>query len=91
MQKPTGYVIFRASLSDDPKGRELAEWLKTAPPNNVTAIHIEAMVADARRIQNLVGLVQGTQEMFVKVLSLRSCRFQPNRRLYEHFEIWTQL
>ncbi|CAN9175470.1 unnamed protein product [Alternaria alternata] len=85
MQKPTGYVIFRASLSDDPKGRELAEWLKTAPPNNVTAIHIEAMVADARRIQNLVGLVQGTQEMFVKGSVFEKLSFPAKQEIVRAF------
>jgi hypothetical protein len=66
MPKPKGYVVFRASLSNDVTGLELAEWLKTAPPANVTAVRIEAVVEDARRLQNLVGLVNGTQKMFAK-------------------------
>lgn len=32
-------------------GLQIAEWLKTAPPTNVTAVHIEAIVGRARRMQ----------------------------------------
>jgi hypothetical protein len=85
MQKPTGYVIFRASLSDDPEGRGLAEWLKTAPPHNVTAIRIEAIVANARRLQNLVGLVQGTQDMFVKGSIFEKLSFSAKQEIVRSF------
>ncbi|KAM0227882.1 hypothetical protein ACHAPO_011171 [Fusarium lateritium] len=49
--KPSGYLVFRASLSDDVTGMQIARWLKTAPPKNVTAVSIEAVVSRARRIQ----------------------------------------
>ncbi|CAM1511327.1 Fc.00g088400.m01.CDS01 [Cosmosporella sp. VM-42] len=51
IQKPSGYLIFRASLSDDITGLQIAEWLKTAPPKNVTAVSIEAIVSRARQMQ----------------------------------------
>ncbi|WXC58110.1 hypothetical protein SNK03_004008 [Fusarium graminearum] len=50
--KPAGYLVFRASLSDDVTGLQIANWLKTAPPKNVTAVSIEAVVSRARRIQD---------------------------------------
>ncbi|KAF4975868.1 hypothetical protein FZEAL_7401 [Fusarium zealandicum] len=46
-----GILLFRASLADDVTGLQIAEWLKTAPPKNVTAVSIEAIVLRARRIQ----------------------------------------
>ncbi|KAJ4172019.1 hypothetical protein NW754_007617 [Fusarium falciforme] len=51
MQKPSGYLLFRASLSGDVTGTQIAEWLKSAAPSNVTAVSIEAVVSRARRIQ----------------------------------------
>jgi len=61
MAKPSGYIFFRASLSDDLTGLEIANWLKTAPPMNITAVRIEAIVTKARRLQ---GLVQGPDRVF---------------------------
>ncbi|KAG9502168.1 hypothetical protein J7337_004993 [Fusarium musae] len=52
VKKPSGYLVFRASLSDDVTGLQIATWLKTAPPKNVTAVSIEAIVSRARRIQD---------------------------------------
>ncbi|KAF5724179.1 hypothetical protein FMUND_1081 [Fusarium mundagurra] len=52
IKKPSGYLVFRASLSDDVTGLQIATWLKTAPPKNVTAVSIEAIVSRARRIQD---------------------------------------
>ncbi|KAF5008703.1 hypothetical protein FDECE_5030 [Fusarium decemcellulare] len=51
VQKPSGYLLFRASLSDDVTGLQIARWLKTAPPKNITAVSIEAIVSRARRMQ----------------------------------------
>ncbi|SCV30693.1 uncharacterized protein FFB14_03177 [Fusarium fujikuroi] len=51
IKKPSGYLVFRASLSDDVTGLQIATWLKTAPPKNVTAVSIEAIVSRARHIQ----------------------------------------
>lgn len=51
VQKPSGYLLFRASLSDDVTGLQIARWLKTAPPRNVTAVSIEAVVSRARHMQ----------------------------------------
>ncbi|CAN9458410.1 unnamed protein product [Alternaria alternata] len=50
-RKPAGYIYFRASLLDDLEGIEIANWLKTNAPPNVTAVAIEAVVVKARRLQ----------------------------------------
>jgi hypothetical protein len=50
-RKPAGYVIFRASLSGDLDGIQISDWLKTNAPPHVTAVHIEAIVLKARRLQ----------------------------------------
>jgi hypothetical protein len=50
-KKPAGYIVFRASLSDDLDGLQISNWLKTNAPRNVTAVHIEAIVLKARRLQ----------------------------------------
>lgn len=52
--KPSSVVMFRASLTGDPTGMQIAQWLKTYPPKNVTAVDIEAVVLKARRLQGLV-------------------------------------
>ncbi|KAG6353630.1 hypothetical protein INS49_005338 [Diaporthe citri] len=54
VRRPAGYVLFRASLSDDVTGREIADWLKTAAPKNVTAVDIELVITRARRLQGLL-------------------------------------
>lgn len=51
MKKPSSYLLLRASLTDDVSGLELADWLKTAPPDNVTAVNIEAVILRARNLQ----------------------------------------
>ncbi|KAG5660856.1 hypothetical protein KAF25_002499 [Fusarium avenaceum] len=53
-QKPSGYLLFRAALSDDVTGLQIANWLKTAPPKNVTAVSIEAIVSRARSMQGVL-------------------------------------
>jgi hypothetical protein len=50
-RKPAGYIYFRTSLLDDLEGIEIANWLKTNAPPNVTAVAIEAVVVKARRLQ----------------------------------------
>ncbi|OCL01655.1 hypothetical protein AOQ84DRAFT_443881 [Glonium stellatum] len=52
--KPSSVVMFRASLTGDPTGIQIAQWLKTCPPKNVTAVDIEAVVLKARKLQGLV-------------------------------------
>ncbi|KAK0707028.1 hypothetical protein B0T26DRAFT_744079 [Lasiosphaeria miniovina] len=52
IQKSVGYLLFKASLSEDVTGLQVASWLKTAPPENVTAVSIEAVVSRARRMQS---------------------------------------
>lgn len=54
MQKPTGYLLSRESLSGNVTGMQIAEWLKSAPPKNVTAVSIEAIVSRAFQIQELL-------------------------------------
>lgn len=50
-KKPIGYVFLRASLLDDLDGLQISEWLKTNAPKNISAVHIEAIVLKARRLQ----------------------------------------
>ncbi|KAI4188093.1 MAG: hypothetical protein LQ346_005384, partial [Caloplaca aetnensis] len=40
--------------AEDPTGLRIAEWLKTHPPDGVTAVSVEALVSKARRLQGLV-------------------------------------
>ncbi|KAF4471552.1 HET-s domain [Fusarium albosuccineum] len=51
IQKPSGYLLFRASLTDDVTGLQIAKWLKAAPPRGVTAVNIEAVVSRSRHTQ----------------------------------------
>lgn len=51
--KPASIVIFRASLTGDPTALQLAQWFKTCPPKDVTAVDIEAIVLKARRLQGI--------------------------------------
>ncbi|KAI0096922.1 hypothetical protein GGR51DRAFT_566906 [Nemania sp. FL0031] len=51
MGKPSSYMMMLISLSGDPKGQEIADWLRTAPPNQVMGIDIEALVLKARRLE----------------------------------------
>lgn len=46
--------MLRVSLAEDPTGCRIAEWLKTHPPEGVTAVNVEALVFKARRLQGLV-------------------------------------
>lgn len=53
-QKPAAHIMFRASLSSDVTAFAIAEWLKNAPPINVTSVRIEAAVLDARHLQSII-------------------------------------
>lgn len=55
MKKPSSDIFFRASLTGDITGLEIADWLKTAPPKAVTAVNIEAVVLRARTVQGQDG------------------------------------
>ena len=46
--------MLKVSLAEDPTGLRIAEWLKTHPPEGVTAVSVEALVLKARRLQGLV-------------------------------------
>lgn len=52
--KPSSYLLLKVSLAEDPTGLRIAEWLKTHPPEGVTAVSVEALVLKARRLQGLV-------------------------------------
>ncbi|KAF1998958.1 hypothetical protein P154DRAFT_494309 [Amniculicola lignicola CBS 123094] len=52
-KKPASLLMIRISLSDDINAMEMADWFKTAPPRNVTAVEIEAVVTKAIRMQEL--------------------------------------
>ena len=64
MTKPTGYMFFRASLSGDVAATELVNWLKTAPPANLTSVRIEAAIVNARHMQSAADLMSGTNKMW---------------------------
>jgi hypothetical protein len=51
MKKPSSDIFFRASLTGDLTGLEIADRLKAAPPKAVTAVNIEAVVLRARAVQ----------------------------------------
>ncbi|OIW24415.1 hypothetical protein CONLIGDRAFT_685394 [Coniochaeta ligniaria NRRL 30616] len=52
MSKPRGYLLIKAPFSDDVTGMQIAQWLKTAPPDNITTVTIEAVVSYGRRVQS---------------------------------------
>ncbi|KAI0879574.1 hypothetical protein GGS24DRAFT_437941 [Hypoxylon argillaceum] len=56
-KKPAGYMMMLVSLSDDPKGQEIADWLRTAAPNQVMGIDIEALILKARRLEGFDGSI----------------------------------
>ncbi|KAL8958833.1 MAG: hypothetical protein Q9193_004184 [Seirophora villosa] len=50
-----GELLESSQLTaEDPTGLRIAEWLKTHPPDGVTAVSVEALVLKARRLQGLV-------------------------------------
>jgi hypothetical protein len=51
-RKPKGLLMLRISLSDSLTGTEIANWLKTAPPKNVSAVDIEAVIKKALCLQD---------------------------------------
>ncbi|KAL9094149.1 MAG: hypothetical protein Q9165_003564 [Trypethelium subeluteriae] len=53
IQKPSSFILLKASLADDPTGLQIAHWLKAFPPRNLLAVNIEAVVLKARRLQEL--------------------------------------
>ncbi|KAK8122861.1 hypothetical protein PG984_011531 [Apiospora sp. TS-2023a] len=52
-KKPSSYIVFLASLSDDIPGQQIADWLKVGAPDQVIGMDIEALVLRARRLQGL--------------------------------------
>jgi hypothetical protein len=58
IKKPVGSLLFRASLSDDLTGLEIARWLQSYCPTSVVAVNIEHIVLKARRLQDLQELLQ---------------------------------
>jgi hypothetical protein len=58
IKKPMGYLLFRASLTDDLTGLEIARWLQSYCPTAVVAVNIEHIVLKARRLQGLQELLQ---------------------------------
>ncbi|KAH7110733.1 hypothetical protein EDB81DRAFT_370136 [Dactylonectria macrodidyma] len=72
IQKPKGYLLFRVSLSGNVTGMQIAEWLKSAPPQNVTAVNIEAIVSRACQIQALVDNSVFTNDSMFLRLSKRA-------------------
>lgn len=55
MKKPSSFLVLKVSLAEDPTGLRIAEWLKTHPPEGVTAVSVEALILKARRLQGLVN------------------------------------
>jgi hypothetical protein len=58
IKKPVGCLLFRASLTDDLTGLEIARWLQSYCPTAVVAVNIEHVVLKARRLQGLQELLQ---------------------------------
>ncbi|KAL8698675.1 MAG: hypothetical protein Q9224_001744 [Gallowayella concinna] len=54
VKKPASFVMLKVSLAEDPTGFRIADWLKTHPPEGITAVSIEALVLRARRLSGLV-------------------------------------
>ncbi|KAI0179602.1 hypothetical protein GGR52DRAFT_589303 [Hypoxylon sp. FL1284] len=52
-QKPSSYIVFLASLSDDVPGQQIADWLIAGAPQQVIGVDIEALLLRARRMQGL--------------------------------------
>ena len=38
--KPSSFLLLKVSLAEDPTGLRIAEWLKTHPPDGVTAVSV---------------------------------------------------
>ncbi|RSL47625.1 hypothetical protein CEP54_013315 [Fusarium duplospermum] len=51
IRKPSGYLLLRVSLTGEVTGGQMAEWLKSAPPDHVAAVHIEAVVSRGSHVQ----------------------------------------
>ena len=49
----SSYLLLSVSLEDDPKGSQIATWLKSFPPKAVKGVDIEALVMQARRLEYL--------------------------------------
>jgi hypothetical protein len=49
----TSFMILKVSLNDDPKGLQIADWLKSFPPPVIHNVDIEALVLKARRLQDI--------------------------------------
>ncbi|KAL8710937.1 MAG: hypothetical protein Q9220_004536 [cf. Caloplaca sp. 1 TL-2023] len=49
----SSFLLLRISLKDDPTGLQIANWLKSYPPDVVKDVDIEALVLKARRLENL--------------------------------------
>ncbi|KAI0439845.1 hypothetical protein F4803DRAFT_22314 [Xylaria telfairii] len=56
-KKPSGYMVMLVSLSDDPRGQDIADWLKTAAPDQVMGVNIEALILKAHHLEGLNGSV----------------------------------
>jgi hypothetical protein len=46
-------MILKVSLNDDPTGLQIADWLKSFPPNIIQDVDIEGLVLKARRLQKI--------------------------------------
>lgn len=90
-KKPASYMVLVASLSDDPKGKEIAEWLKAAAPNKVMGVDIEALVLRARQLENFVDSSIASGPIFGKLgQSARREIFQALRRLHTSIDFASQ-
>lgn len=71
--KPQAHILLHISLSKDYSGSAIANWLKVAPPDGVTAVAIEAVVTKARRLQ---GISSSNSIVSGSILSRTSSRTQ---------------
>ncbi|CAN9181102.1 unnamed protein product [Alternaria alternata] len=52
-EPPSSFALLSISFREDPKGKQLADWLASYPPNIVSSVSIEGLVLKARLLQGL--------------------------------------
>ncbi|KAH8693461.1 hypothetical protein GQ44DRAFT_779895 [Phaeosphaeriaceae sp. PMI808] len=76
-KKPAGYVVFRASLSDDLDGLQISNWLKTNAPLNATAAHIETTVLSKFCPSAQLEIIRHLQSLDVRMAAAASVAHNP--------------
>jgi hypothetical protein len=50
---PSSFALLSISFREDPKGKQIADWLASYPPNIVSGVNIEGLILKARLLQGL--------------------------------------